>query len=65
MRTNQYINILLENGIHFNTISKMNRNQIKVLAERFETKEQVQQKQTTTTIVGAKGGVVPVKPGQR
>jgi hypothetical protein len=47
MRTNQYINILLENGIHFNTISKMNRNQIKVLAERFETKEAVQTVQQT------------------
>ena len=47
MRTKNHINVLLENGIHFNTISKMNKNQIKVLAEKFETKEAVQTTQRT------------------
>jgi hypothetical protein len=42
MRTKKHIEVLLENGIHFNTISKMNKNQIKILAEKFETKEAVQ-----------------------
>jgi len=58
MRTNQYINILLENGIHFNTISKMNRNQIKVLAERFETKEAV----TTTAKTGFETNITAGSP---
>jgi hypothetical protein len=47
MRTKQHIEVLLENGIHFNTISKMNKNQIKILAEKFETKEAEQQIITT------------------
>jgi len=47
MRTKQHIEVLLENGIHFNTISKMNKNQIKVLAEKFETKEAVSITQET------------------
>jgi hypothetical protein len=47
MRTKQHIEVLLESGIHFNTISKMNKNQIKVLAEKFETKEAEQQIITT------------------
>lgn len=64
MKTNKYVKILLDNGLNIKTISKLNESQIKVLAEKFEAKEQVQQKQTTTTIVGTKGGVVPVKPGQ-
>jgi hypothetical protein len=67
MKTKEYINVLLENGIHFNTISKMNKNQIKVLAERFETKEDwqknVSQEVTYTTpissVSGGKGVQVP------
>jgi hypothetical protein len=42
MRTKQHIEVLLENGIHFNTISKMNKGQIRVLAEKFETNEAFQ-----------------------
>ena len=34
MRTKNYVDILLENGIHFNTISKMGKNQVRLLAER-------------------------------
>lgn len=70
MKNNMKIKFLLENGISKSTISKMTESQIDVLTERFkksnkeENKEQVQQKQTTTTMVGPKGGVVPLKPGQ-
>ena len=46
MRTKKHIEILLENGIHFNTISKMNKNQIKVLAEKFD-KEETKEEWTT------------------
>lgn len=70
MRTKKHIEVLLENGIHFNTISKMNKNQIKVLAEKFdkkETKEAVTQKvsQTITTLDDtdlSKGMAVPNDP---
>ena len=34
MKTKNYVDILLENGIHFNTISKMGKNQVRLLAER-------------------------------
>jgi hypothetical protein len=67
MKTNKYVKILLDNGLGVKTISKLNESQMKVLAEKFEkeeSKEQVQQKQTTSTVVGPKGGVVPTKPGQ-
>lgn len=35
MKTKNYIDILLENGMHFKTVSSMKPNQIKLLAERF------------------------------
>jgi hypothetical protein len=44
MRTKNPITVLLENGIHFSTLTNMSEKQIKVLAERFkkeETKEAV------------------------
>jgi len=47
MRTKKHIEVLLENGIHFNTISKMNKNQIKVLAEKFRISEQPAPQNTT------------------
>jgi hypothetical protein len=47
MKIKKYIEVLLENGIHFNTVSKMKPNQIKILAEKFETKEAVQTVQQT------------------
>jgi hypothetical protein len=58
MRTKQHIEVLLENGIHFNTISKMNKSQIRVLAEKFETKEAV----TTTSQTGFKTTITPGSP---
>jgi len=64
MRTKKYIQVLLENGIKANTISNMNLSQIEVLAKRFIVSEQVQEKQTTQTLVGPKGGVAKLKPGQ-
>jgi len=42
MKTKRNVEILLENGIHFTTISKMKPNQIRILVEKFETKEQAQ-----------------------
>jgi hypothetical protein len=50
MKTKNPITVLLENGIHFSTLTNMSENQIKVLAERFkkeETKEAVQTTQQT------------------
>jgi hypothetical protein len=44
MKTNNHTLTLLENGIHFSTLTNMSERQIKVLAERFkkeETKEAV------------------------
>ena len=35
MRTKNYVNILLENGFHFSTISKLGKNQVKLLAEKM------------------------------
>ena len=55
MKTKNYIQILMENGIHFNTISKMNKNQVRILAEKFETKEAV----TTTQQAGYKTTITP------
>jgi len=49
MRTKNYVNILLENGIHFNTISKMGKRQVRLLAEKFEPKE-AQTYNTQTTV---------------
>jgi hypothetical protein len=48
MRTKQHIEVLLENGIHFNTISKMNKNQLALLAKRFTLGEQAVTPQNTT-----------------
>ena len=70
MRTKQHIEVLLENGIHFNTISKMNKNQVRVLAEKFkkgETKEQWTKRddavEYTTTPDKLKAGVtIPAPP---
>jgi|688.fasta_scaffold09470_11 hypothetical protein len=64
MKTKKYVTVLLENGIHFNTISKMTGNQVRILAEKFETKEAVTQKvaQTITTLDDtdlSKGMAVP------
>jgi hypothetical protein len=68
MRTKKHIEVLLENGIHFNTISKMNKGQIRVLAEKFETKEGVTTTITTEKITKvdpatAKKEMIPVKDG--
>lgn len=68
MRTKKHIEVLLENGIHFNTISKMNKNQIKILAEKFETKEAVTtviatEKITKVDPATAKKEMIPVKDG--
>ena len=67
MKTKKYVTVLLENGIHFSTISKMTGNQVKVLAEKFEAKEAVTQKvsQTITTLDDtdlSKGMAVPNDP---
>jgi hypothetical protein len=35
MKTNRNVSILLENGFHFSTISKMKPNEVKLLAEKF------------------------------
>ena len=35
MKTKKNVEVLLENGIHFNTISKMTPNEVKLLAEKF------------------------------
>lgn len=35
MKTNKNVSILLENGFHFSTISKMKPNEVKLLAEKF------------------------------
>ncbi len=39
MRTKNPITVLLENGIHFSTLTNMSEKQIKVLAERFKKEE--------------------------
>jgi hypothetical protein len=47
MKTKDQIKVLLENGIRANTISKMNENQIKVLAKKFTLSEQATPQNTT------------------
>jgi len=66
MKNNKSVTYLIENGLSAKTVANLSESQIKLLVEKFkkENKEQVQQKQTTTTMVGPKGGVVPVKQGQ-
>jgi hypothetical protein len=66
MKNNKSVTYLIENGLSAKTVANLSESQIKLLVEKFkkENKEQVQQKQTTTTTVGPKGGVVPLKPGQ-
>ena len=43
MRTKNPITVLLENGIHFSTLTNMSEKQIKVLAERFKKEESKEQ----------------------
>ncbi len=70
MKNNKKVVFLIENGLTQRTLNKMSEYQINLLFEKFkrmkdkETKEQVQQQQTTKTIVGPKGGNVTLKPGQ-
>jgi len=70
MKNNKKVIFLIENGLTPRTLNKMSESQINLLFEKFkrmkgeETKEQVQQQQTTKTIVGPKGGNVTLKPGQ-
>ena len=66
MKNNKNVVYLIEKGLSEKTLTNLSESQIKLLVEKFkkENKEQVQQKQTTTTTVGPKGGVVPLKPGQ-
>ena len=66
MKNNRSVAYLIENGLSAKTVANLSESQIKLLVEKFkkETKEQVQQKQTTTTTVGPQGGIVKLKPGQ-
>lgn len=48
MRTKDYIEVLLENGFHFNTLSKWDSKQIRTLGERFVVNEQSSTPQNTT-----------------
>jgi len=70
MKTNNHTLTLLENGIHFSTLTNMSERQIRVLAERFkkeETKEDIQ-KVTTTSYLGNKTdlkGTLPIPPGTK
>ena len=66
MKNNKNVVYLIEKGLSEKTLTNLSESQIKLLVEKFkkENKEQVQQKQTPTTAVGPKGGVVPLKPGQ-
>jgi hypothetical protein len=51
MKTKNPITVLLENGIHFSTLTNMSENQIKVLAERFKKEESKEStKQVVTNI---------------
>jgi hypothetical protein len=43
MKTKNPITVLLENGIHFSTLTNMSENQIKILAERFKKEESKEQ----------------------
>lgn len=49
MRTKNPITVLLENGIHFSTLTNMSEKQIKVLAERFKKEESKEAVTKTTT----------------
>jgi hypothetical protein len=66
MKNKKNVNYLIENGLSEKTVANLSESQIKLLVEKFkkENKEQVQQQQTTKTIVGPKGGNIPLKPGQ-
>jgi hypothetical protein len=66
MKNSKNVIYLVEKGLSEKTLANLSESQIKLLVEKFkkETKEQVQQKQTTTTTVGPQGGVVKLKPGQ-
>jgi hypothetical protein len=48
MKTKNYIQILMENGIHFETISKMSKGQVMTLAKKFIVSEQTTAPQNTT-----------------
>jgi hypothetical protein len=48
MKTNNHTLTLLENGIHFSTLTNMSERQIRVLAERFK-KEETKEATTVTT----------------
>jgi len=71
MKTKNYVDILLENGIHFNTISKMGKRQVRLLAEKFNKKEvdEVVTKITTTVTQYQadqnKDVEIPVEPGTK
>jgi len=67
MKTKNPITILLENGIHFSTLTTMSERQINVLAERFkkeESKEQATVPQNTTPITTTSTKYV-VKPNSK
>ena len=49
MKTKNPITVLLENGIHFSTLTNMSENQIKILAERFKKEESKEAITKTTT----------------
>jgi len=49
MRTKNPITVLLENGIHFSTLTNMSEKQIKVLSERFKKEESKEAITKTTT----------------
>ena len=68
MRTKNPITVLLENGIHFSTLTNMSEKQIKVLAERFkkeESKEQSTTPQNTTAIQKPATTSYVVKPNSK
>lgn len=67
MKTKNPITVLLENGIHFSTLTNMSEKQIKVLAERFkkeESKEQATVPQNTTPVTTTSTKYV-VKPNSK
>ena len=66
MKGKENISYLITKGISARTLGNLTESQIRILVEKFkkEPTEQVQQQQTTKTIVGPKGGNVSLKPGQ-
>ena len=63
MKTNRNVSILLENGFHFSTISRMKPNEVKLLAEKFfKPMGDVEQakKDSIDTIIAAADTGVPV-----